>query len=505
MVLGDQLSSQLASLRVLAKQTDLILLAEVRDEASYVRHHQQKIAFIFSAMRHFACQLQQSGWRVQYHHYDSQSNCQSLLEVVQQAMQQSGASELVLTQCGEYRLQQAMDNQWSAQLGIPVQVYADDRFVCDSTEFGRWAEGKKQLRMEYFYREMRRKTGLLMEGEQPVGSKWNFDAANRQRYDGQPPLPAPLTFQRDEIDREVLTLVKQEFADHPGNLDDFRWGTTRAQARQALEHFLQQRLPYFGDYQDAMSSGADFMFHSLLSPYLNVGLLTALEVCEAAEQAWRSGAAPLNAVEGFIRQIIGWREYVRGIYWRHMPDYAEQNRLGNVRDLPRYYWDGQTGMKCMSEAFRNTFEHAYAHHIQRLMVTGNFALLAGVKPKQICDWYLAVYADAFDWVELPNTLGMVMHADGGYLGSKPYAASGNYIHKMSDYCSGCRYNVKTASDHDSCPFNSLYWHFIMRHKELFQGNHRMSMIYRNLEKQKDDRKQALWDRAEWLLAHLDEL
>ena len=254
-----------------------------------------------------------------------------------------------------------------------------------------------------------------------------------------------------------------------------------------------------------MVRGEKALFHSLLSPYLNCGLLTAKQVCDAAQRAWNDDRAPLNAVEGFIRQIIGWREYVRGIYWLHMPRYAKQNTLKNKRSLPRYYWDGNTKMACMSDCFKNTFDHAYAHHIQRLMVTGNFALLTGIKPEEICDWYLAVYADAYDWVELPNTLGMVMHADGGYLGSKPYAASGNYIHKMSDYCSHCHYSVKTQIEEDSCPFNSLYWHFIDRHRDDFKNNHRMGMIYRTLDKMKDDKKDRIIARADDLLSRLDNL
>jgi len=312
-------------------------------------------------------------------------------------------------------------------------------------------------------------------------------------------------FERDDIDREVIELVEKNFADHPGSLDEFHWATTRSQASTALGFFIQHCLSNFGDFQDAMVRGEKALFHSLLSPYLNCGLLTAKQVCDAAQRAWDEDRAPLNAVEGFIRQIIGWREYVRGIYWLHMPRYAKQNTLKNKRSLPRYYWDGDTKMACMADCFKNTFDHAYAHHIQRLMVTGNFALLTGIKPEEICDWYLAVYADAYDWVELPNTLGMVMHADGGYLGSKPYAASGNYIHKMSDYCSQCHYSVKTQVEEDSCPFNSLYWHFIDRHREDFKNNHRMGMIYRTLDKMKDDKKDRIIARADDLLNRLDEL
>lgn len=505
LILGDQLSLALPSLRVLDPDHDLLLMAEVAEEATYVRHHVQKIALIFAAMRHFANDLQQHGWKLSYHHFDPQSTSRSLLDVVRATVRQTGASELVLTQCGECRLQQAMDQQWSAELGIPVTVYEDDRFICRMADFRSWAEDRKQLRMEYFYRQMRRQSGLLMDNGEPVGGQWNFDSDNRQRWRGEPPLPVLPVFTRDAIDREVMALVQQQFADHPGSLDAFHWPVTRAQALAALDAFVEQRLPWFGDYQDAMVTGEDFLFHSLLSAAINIGLLTPMEVCQAAEQAWREGRAPLNAVEGFIRQIIGWREYVRGIYWLLMPDYAGRNALANHRPLPRYFWDGQTDMHCMAEAFRNTFRHAYAHHIQRLMVTGNFALLTGLQPQAVCDWYLAVYADAFEWVELPNTLGMVMHADGGVLGSKPYAASGQYIQRMSDYCQHCRYQVKTADQHDSCPFNSLYWHFLERHRQQFASNPRMSMMYRNLDRQTPEKRQRILARAEDLLTRLDEL
>ncbi|MFC6671531.1 cryptochrome/photolyase family protein [Marinobacterium aestuariivivens] len=503
LILGDQLSLELATLRVLDHDRDRLLLAEVGAEATYVKHHKQKIALIFSAMRHFAVELRQRGWQVDYHHYNPLQPNLSLSEVLQAQASLFGADEVVVTRCGEYRLQHEIDSRWSQALGIPVQVCEDDRFVCSPDEFAAWAEGRRQLRMEYFYREMRRRTGLLMENGEPVGGQWNFDADNRNPWRGEVPVPAQLDFELDSVDREVLALVAEHFPAHPGTLESFRWGTIREQALAALEHFIAHRLPWFGDYQDAMVQGEDYLFHSLLSPYLNCGLLTPLEVCEAAERAWWRQEAPLNAVEGFIRQIIGWREYVRGIYWLRMPEYAQENRLGNERALPAMYWHGQTRMACMRECFRNTFDHAYAHHIQRLMVTGNFALLAGIRPAEICDWYLAVYADAYDWVELPNTLGMVMHADGGYLGSKPYAASGSYINRMSDYCRHCEYNVKTATDDDSCPFNSLYWHFVARHREAFAAIPRMQMIYRSFERMVDEKKSALQQRAERLLANLD--
>ena len=496
-ILGDQLSLSLPTLQALDKTRDRLVMAEVPAEATYVGHHKQKIAFIFSAMRHFAADLREAGWQLDYLAYGEHDHT-SLLDVLVPVCE--SAEELVVTHCGEYRLQQQIEVHWPRQLPCPVTCLQDSRFLCSPAFFQRWASGKKQLRMEFFYREMRRHTGLLMEGDEPVGGQWNFDASNRKAYKGEVPLPVDLSFPRDAIDREVLALVEQAFPEHLGNLTDFRWGTTAAQAQQALAHFIEQRLPHFGDFQDAMVTGEDTLFHSLLSPYLNIGLLDPLAVCQAAEQAWWDGLAPLNAVEGFIRQILGWREYVRGIYWLLMPDYAAENRLNNQRPLPGYYWSGDTRMHCMSESLRNTLDHAYAHHIQRLMVTGNFALLLGVLPEAICQWYLEVYADAYDWVELPNTLGMVMHADGGYLGSKPYAASGSYINRTSDYCKHCQYNVKTASESDSCPFNSLYWHFIHRHRRQFQHNHRMRMIYRNLDRMDPAKVNAMLDRAEQLLA-----
>jgi len=505
LILGDQLTLSLASLRVLDPATDRLIMAEVHDEATYTRHHKQKIALLFSAMRHFAQSLRDQGWQVDYHHYRADSDATSLLEVVSQAVNTHRPDAVVLTQCGEYRLQNAMDRHWSGHLGVPIEIYGDDRFFCTTSQFAQWADGKKQLRMEFFYREMRRQTGYLMKDEQPEGGQWNYDADNRKRWDGKTPFPTPPQFERDAIDEDVMALVSEHFADHPGELTPFYWATTREQALDALSFFIDQALSRFGDFQDAMVRGERGLFHSLLSPYINCGLLTPKEVCEAALNAYEQGHIPLNACEGFIRQIIGWREYVRGIYWLHMPSYAKENTLGNDRALPRYFWDGDTRMACMSDCFDNTFKHAYAHHIQRLMVTGNFALITGITPTEICDWYLAVYADAYEWVELPNTLGMVMHADGGYLGSKPYAASGNYIHKMSDYCKQCHYSVKTQAEDDSCPFNSLYWHFIQRHRENFQKNPRMSMIYRSFERMDDDKKRRIIARADHLLDHLDEL
>ena len=505
LILGDQLSHRLSALEGADKDNDLVVMAEVHSEASYTNHHKKKLVFIFSAMRHFADALAEDGWRVHYQRYHPDNPAQSIEQVIAELVRECQPERVITTECGEWRLHEQI-SRWHKTLSIPVEIRPDTRFVCNIDEFARWAEGRKQLRMEFFYREMRKKTGLLMTSEgQPEGGQWNFDTDNRKKWAGKPPAPAPFREEPDAITTEVIKLVNEYFSEHFGTTENFHYAVTAEQAQGALAHFIDFALPCFGDYQDAMSDNEDWLFHSILSPYLNTGLLDPMEVCEEAVRAWHAGRAPLNAVEGFVRQIIGWREFVRGIYWLLMPGYARENRLGNSRELPWFYWTGDTKMRCMHKAIDATARNAYAHHIQRLMVTGNFALLAGVKPEAICDWYLAVYIDAFDWVELPNTLGMVMHADGGYLGSKPYAASGKYIQRMSDHCQNCHYRVQDATGDRACPFNSLYWHFIDRHREDFANNPRMTMMYRNWDKQKSERREALRARADWVLANIETL
>ncbi len=505
LILGDQLSHNLATLKYLDRTQDILLMAEVLEEASYVPHHLQKIALIFSAMRHFAKKLKAQGWKIRYHTFNRKNNIATLLDFVQRQQQQYSAEALFITQSGEYRLQHQIEQHWSNTLGMPVYCVPDDRFFCSPQQFRNWSMKYKNLRMEYFYREMRKQTGYLMQDGQPIGGKWNYDRENRKRWSGNPPLIDPLEFERDQIDRDVLDLVKNEFPSHPGQIESFRWATTREDALRNLQHFIKHALPHFGDHQDAMVYGQDYLFHSLLSPSLNCGLLLPSEVCDAAEKAYFQGHAPLNAVEGFIRQILGWREFVRGLYWLKMPEYAQQNHLQYSRALPSYYWTGKTQMACMAESLRNTLQHAYAHHIQRLMVTGNFALLSGIDPEEICQWYLAVYADAYEWVELPNTLGMVMYADAGILASKPYAASGNYIHKMSNYCEHCHYNVKTKTEEDSCPFNSLYWYFMIKNSAHFRANPRMNIVYQRLDQMPEDEKHKILNHADSLLSRIENL
>ena len=499
LVLGDQLSFDLASLQTLDSERDSVLLVEVMEEASYVPHHPQKIALIFSAMRHFAQALRDQGVRVEYVTLDDPHNSGSVPGELRRWQQRLQAEEVHVTECGDWRLEQSIRD-----CGLPIHWHADTRFLCSRDEFAAWAAGKKQLRMEFFYREMRRKSRLLLNGDgTPVGGAWNFDAENRKALPKGVKAPYPIRFSNDVITGEVLALVKARFSQHYGALDDFNYPVTHADAQALWEYFLDFGLAGFGDYQDAMASDEPFLFHARISAALNIGLLDLRRLCSDVESAYWAGRIALNAAEGFIRQLIGWREYVRGVYWLKMPDYALGNAFGNSRALPEFYWTGATQMNCMRQAIGQSLQHAYAHHIQRLMVTGNFALLAGIAPSQICEWYLAIYMDAFDWVELPNTLGMVMHADGGYLGSKPYCASGQYINRMSDYCRGCAYKISESTADNACPFNALYWHFLMRHGEQLRGNQRMAMMYKNLDRMPSAKQEALWQRGQNLLARLD--
>jgi len=503
-ITGDQLSPDIASLQAIERGRDHVLMAELSDEVEYVRHHVKKIVLIFSAMRHFARKLEETGHRVHYHRFDPAARVRSFSDAVAAHCDRHRIDEIVVTWPGEWRVFDEF-NRLEKTLGIPVRMLDDDRFVSTPGEFAEWADGRKSLRMEFFYRLMRKRTGLLMDEQgEPEGGQWNFDAENRKKWKGRPAAASPMSFAPDEITREVIELVRSHI-DGFGELDGFDFGVTPEQARRSLAHFVKTGLASFGDYQDALPDDEDYLFHSRLSAYLNIGLLGPLEVCEAVEQAWRDDLVPLNSAEGYIRQIIGWREFIRGIYWHEMPGYADRNHLGGDQALPEWYWSGQTGMRCLHRAIENTRANAYAHHIQRLMVTGNFALLLGVRPAEICEWYLAVYADAFEWVELPNTLGMVMFGDGGLLASKPYAASGKYIQRMGDHCANCRYAVTERTGEDGCPFNALYWDFLMRNEKVLGDNPRMRMMYRNVERLAPAEKAAITKRANWIRENVEAL
>ncbi len=497
LVLGDQLSETLHSLQVADKERDIVIMAEVRAEATYVPHHPKKIALIFAAMRKFAARLRQQGWQVDYTTYDSADPVVSIPEAILRAQTKHNTTQVHAVRPGEWRLITALE-------ALGVTLLEDTRFIATHAEFNTWAKDRKQLRMEYFYRDMRRKTGLLMDGDAPVGGKWNYDHDNRKPPAKGLCFPARKRTEPDQMTRDVLTLVASEFSNNFGSLDDFWFATDAEGAHHALSDFIAHCLPRFGDFQDAMLSDQRFLYHGLVSFYLNIGLLDPLETCRQVEAAYHSGQAPLNAVEGFIRQVLGWREYIRGIYFHGGPDYTRHNHLGHDRALPDFYWGAPTRMNCVSKAVAQTRDEAYAHHIQRLMITGNFALLAGIDPGQVHQWYLAVYADAFEWVEAPNTIGMSQFADGGIVASKPYVSSGAYINRMSDYCKTCSYSVTAKTGDKACPFNLLYWDFLLRHRNRFSGNPRMGQMYRTWDRMDDTRKDAVLRDAKHWLQRLDQ-
>ena len=497
LVLGDQLSDSLSALAAADPARDVVVMAEVRAEGVYVPHHPQKIALILSAMRHFAGQMRGQGWRLAYSTLDDPANSQSIPGELLRRAAEYGADTVLATAPGDWRLRAALQDT-----PLQMQILPDDRFLCSEPEFAAWAKGRKELRMEWFYREMRRKTGFLMQEGHPVGGRWNFDAENRRPATADLFRPAPPRFAPDAVTQSVLDLVAARFPAHFGRLVPFGWAVTRDGALQALDHFLTHALPRFGAEQDAMLAGDPFLSHALISPYLNLGLLTPTEICTRAEAAFHAGAAPIAAVEGFIRQIIGWREYIRGFWALMGPDYIGLNTLGHRADLPPAYWGAPTGMACLRAVVGQTRDHAYAHHIQRLMVAGNFAALTGVDPAQVHDWYLSVYADALEWVEAPNTLGMSQFADGGRLASKPYVASGAYIDRMSDYCGSCAYRVTERSGPKACPFNALYWHYLSRHRARFGHHPRMAVIYKGWDARPAADQNAILATAETLLARL---
>ena len=498
LVLGDQLTLALSALAAGDSARDVVVMAEVMGEGTHVPHHPQKIALILTAMRKFAVALRGQGWRVLYSALDDPDNRQTLAGEILRRAAETGASEVIATRPGAWRVIGMLDD-----LPLRVTQLPDDRFLCSQDWFDRWASGRKVMRMEHFYREMRRRTGFLMDGDQPAGGRWNHDHDNRKPAKPDLLRPRPLRFAPDATTEGVLQLVEARFPSHFGHLRPFGWATDRAGALQALDHFITHSLPRFGDEQDAMLHDDPTLSHSLLSPYLNLGLLSPREVCERAEAAYRAGKIPIAAAEGFIRQIIGWREFMRGIYLHQGPAYEQVNALGHTRPLPPVYWGAPTRMACMSAAVTQTRDMAYAHHIQRLMVTGNFALLAGVDPAQVHEWYLSVYIDAIEWVEVPNTLGMSQFADGGIVGSKPYVSSGAYIDRMSDYCGTCTYKVKQRTGPDACPFNPLYWHFLTRHRDRFQGNPRMAQMYRTWDRMDEGHRERVLADAEAVLGRVD--
>ncbi|MFP5356832.1 MAG: cryptochrome/photolyase family protein [Gammaproteobacteria bacterium] len=498
-VLGDQLDADSAAFDGFDPAQDCVWMCEAPAEARYAWSHQARIAVFLSAMRHFRDALRARGWTVDYRQTGEHPHA-SLDEALAARLREHPATTVVCVEPGEWRLRGALEAAVQ-QAGATLDWREDRHFLCSTGDFRAWMKGRKQPRLEHFYRLMRARSGWLMEGGSPLGGQWNFDADNRASFgrDGPGPLRPPRAFAPDTLTREVLACVAQRYGDHPGSLAHFDWPVTRADALAALEDFITHRLPLFGTYQDALWSGVEWprtlLYHSRLSSALNLKLLNPREVCTAALAAHASGHAPLAAVEGFVRQILGWREYVRGLYGHFMPGYLEHNALDAQQPLPAFYWTAQTQMNCLHQTLSETLAHGYAHHIQRLMVTGLFALLLGVRPQAVHAWYLGIYVDAVEWVEVPNTLGMSQFADGGLLASKPYIASGKYIQRMSNYCTGCRFDPALATGPRACPFTTLYWDFLRRHQGRFAAHPRLKMQLRNLDRQSREQQAAIAEQA----------
>lgn len=511
LVLGDQLSLSSPALVGLDPQHDRVLMIESAGEASHVWSHKARIALFLSAMRHFRDALRSRGMQVVYLTLDADQE-PSLTARLSAQLRALRPQVLRMVEPGEWRLEQAI-RQVADEAGVALQSLDDPHFMCSRAEFARWAAGTRgSLRMEYFYREQRRQHEVLMERDaagksQPADGRWNFDTDNRAAYPKTGPgeVPPPAGFVPDALTEEVLALVEREFGSHPGSLASFAWPVTREQALVALQRFIDTRLVGFGTYQDAMWSGTPWGWHSLLSCSLNMHLLDPREVIAAAEASYREGRAPLAGVEGFVRQILGWREFIRGVYWLEMPGLAAANHYGHQRALPGWYWTGKTDMACLADAIGQTLEHGYAHHIQRLMVTGLFSLLAEIEPQQVADWYLAVYVDAVEWAELPNVAGMALFADGGRFTSKPYIASGAYIDRQSNHCKTCRYQPAVKTGPRACPYTVLFWNFLDRHEAALSANPRTAMMARNLKRLDADQRLAIRADATRVLKDIDSL
>lgn len=493
--LGDQLNRDSAAFDDFDSARDVVWMAEVADESTKVWASKQRIVVFLAAMRHFADDLRTEGMTVDYLELDAAAPA-TLAAALAEAIRRHHPECIVLVEPGEWRVRESL-RAAVASTDTPLDEREDRHFLCSTTEFARHASGRKTLLMESFYREQRRRHGILMDGDQPAGGAWNFDAENRGAFGRNGPglMPPPTLFTPDASTRAVIELVAGRFAGHPGSLGQFGWAVTRADALVALDGFIEERLADFGRWQDAMWTAEPWLYHSLISAALNLKLLNPREVVERVEAAWRSGRVPIEAAEGYIRQVIGWREYVRGIYWMRMPEYGEGNALGATESLPEWYWTGETDMACLSDAIGQTLEFGYAHHIQRLMVTGLYAQLLGVDPRQVHEWYLAVYVDAVEWVELPNVLGMSQYADGGFMASKPYVATGKYIDRMSNYCGSCRFKPELRTGDDACPFTTLYWDFLARHEERFARHPRMALQVKNLARIPDDERAAIAAKA----------
>ena len=520
LILGDQLDAESSAFEGFDPLQDAVLMIEAREESTHVWSSKIRTALFLSAMRHFAQSLEARGWPVIYRKMDVERD-PNLAAGLQAAIESHKPQAVICVEPGDWRVRLALEDtiksialhadsmpgNASKSLKIPLQWRDDTHFLCGLPEFKKWAGKSKTLRMEFFYRTMRQKYKVLMQGDEPVGGQWNLDAENRKSFGKAGPqnVPKPLVYKHSAVTKEVLDLVEKEFADHPGDLSRFNWPVTREEALVALKDFIENRLPHFGPHQDAMWTKLDFGWHSLLSSSLNLKLLNPLEVIHAAEKAYQKRNLDLASVEGFIRQILGWREFMRGVYYTDMPQLALDNFYGHQNALPKWYWTGKTQMNCMKNSIDQTLQNGYSHHIQRLMITGMFGVTAQIKPQALCDWYLAVYVDAIEWVELPNTAGMALFANGGRFTSKPYVASGAYVKRMSNYCQGCKYSPESRTGADACPMTTLYWNFLDAHEKEFSGNPRTALMVKNLQRMSDQERAAVRAKAGEMLGDLDAL
>ncbi len=524
LILGDQLDHESSAFECFDPKQDAVLMIEAREESTHVWSHKIRTALFLSAMRHFSQSLEERGWPVVYRQLDKEADA-SLNAGLLATIKAHAPQAVIGVEPGDLRVRAQIEDainsialhadntaaKSSKALKMPFEWRDDTHFLCDLPEFRAWAGKSTSLRMEFFYRVMRKKHHVLMEGKkgsaEPIGGQWNFDAENRKSFGKAGPqgVPTPRVYPLDAITKDVIKMVNKEFADHPGALDKFNWPVTRTQALQALDDFIKLRLPSFGPHQDAMWTNLDFGWHSLLSSSINLKLLNPLEVIQAAEKCYQAGKVDLPSAEGFIRQILGWREFMRGVYFLDMPKLKTDNFYGHQNALPKWYWTGDTKMNCMKNSIDQTLQNGYSHHIQRLMITGMFGVTAQIKPQALCDWYLAVYVDAVEWVELPNVAGMALFANGGRFTSKPYVASGAYVKRMSNYCQGCKYSPEDRSGKDACPMTTLYWNFLDAHEKEFGGNPRTALMVKNLQRMTDEERKAVRSKAKEMLSDLDAL
>jgi deoxyribodipyrimidine photolyase-related protein len=528
LILGDQLDHESSAFEGFDPQQDAVLMIESREESTHVWSHKIRTALFLSAMRHFSQDLEKRGYAVIYRQLDKEADA-SLGAGLLATIKVHAPQAVIGVEPGDLRVRAQIEdamNSVALTAGstpakgtkslnsaskMPFEWRSDTHFLCDLPEFRAWAGKSTSLRMEFFYRIMRKKHHILMEGKkgsaEPIGGQWNFDAENRKSFGKAGPqnVPTPRVYPLDSITKDVIKMVNKEFAAHPGALDQFNWPVNREQALHALHDFIDHRLEQFGPHEDAMWTNLEFGWHSLLSSSLNLKLINPLEVVQAAEKAYHKRGLEIASVEGFIRQILGWREFMRGVYFLDMPKLKTDNFYGHQNALPKWYWTGDTKMNCMKNSIDQTLKNGYSHHIQRLMITGMFGVTARILPQALCDWYLAVYVDAVEWVELPNVAGMALFANGGRFTSKPYVASGAYVKRMSNYCQGCAYSPETRSGKDACPMTTLYWNFLDAHEKEFGGNPRTALMVKNLQRMTEDERKAVRSRAKEMLSDLDGL